>query len=150
MADKITIRKCNIVKTKYSIGLFLYVPQKEGVYKNAHIQSGLGFDEALDIMKNELDAGYDENTFRLNYLYRVRDNRIFTLLYDRYHVGFVATEELADYIDKNNINTGHTYMRSCDYMWAIAQATALGAITGSDGIFLTKTPKVGCWYRRGV
>lgn len=148
MADKIAIRKCYIVKTKCSTGLFLYVPKKEGAYKNAYIQSELTFDEALEIMKNELGDNYDENTFHLNRLYRVRDNRIFTLLYDKYHAGFVATEELADFIEKNNINIRYTYMISCDYMWALAQVTVLGAITGSDEIFLIREPKAGCWYRR--
>lgn len=148
MADKIMIRKCNIVKTKYSTGLFLYVPKKEGAYKNACVQSGLTFNEALDIVKTEMGNSYDENTFRLNCLYRVRDNRIFTLLYDKYHAGFVATEELANFIEKNNINIGYADMISCDYMWAMAKITALGAITGTDEIFLTREPKAGCWYRR--
>ncbi|MFQ9933623.1 MAG: hypothetical protein ACLRVQ_04245 [Lachnospiraceae bacterium] len=148
MADKITIRKCKIVKTEYCTGLFLYVPKKEGAYKNAYIQSGLTFDEALDIIKIEMGDSYDENTFRLNHMYRVKDNRIFTLLYDKYHAGFVATEELADFIEKNNINIRYTYMISCDYMWAMAKVTALGALTGTDEIFLTREPKAGCWYRR--
>lgn len=148
MADKVQIRKCNIVRTKCSIGLFLYAPNKKGTYKNACVQSGLTFNEALDIVKTEMDDSYDENTFRLNRLYRVRDNRIFTLLYDKYHAGFVATEELTDFIEKNNINIRYTYMISCDYMWAMSQTTALGAITGRDKIFLTREPKAGCWYRR--
>lgn len=148
MADNTDIKKCNIVRTKYTLGLFLYIPKKEGYYKNAFILSGLSYVEALELIKNEMGDKFNEKSFRFNRLYKVKDNRIFTLLYDKYHAGFVATEELSDFIDRNNINIRYTYMIKCDYIWAIANVTSLGAITGKDKIFLTRVPKAGCWYKR--
>lgn len=142
------IKKCSVVRTRFCIGLYLHVPSKIKKYKQISVQEGLRFEEALKIIKEEMGEQFEKIKFKFNRFYQITDKRIYTVLWDKYHVGFIETEKIADFINENNIKIRYVRTCECDYQKAVAMVTQLGAVTGKDKIFLSKSPLVEVWYRR--
>lgn len=142
------IRKCNIVRTKFCIGLYLYVPKKFEHNKYISVQKELSFDNAIKIIKTEMGDRFPQKRFKYNHLYQVTDKRIYTVFWDKYHAGYAETNKIADFINVNNIKIRYVRTYECDYQRAVSIVTQLSADVGKSSIFLSKSPVSGAWYKR--
>lgn len=73
----------------------------------------------------------------------------YMVFYNRTAAGFTEMEKYKAFMISNHIQ-GQYFRKKyrLDYQSAVAMVTALGAITGSDSIFLSKVPVRGRLYKR--
>lgn len=137
-----------LVETKFCAGIYLskaaasFVTQKG----NAYIREIVEFQKAKEKLKElekEGDYPIPWQEFKLNHLYKIRDDRVYVVIYTSRRVGFVNVENSADFIKKFKIDISISKTsRRLTYTQAAQLVWDLGAETGSD-ICGRKSPV--CW-----
>ncbi len=138
-----------VIKTRYSIGLWLHDPQNE---KNLHLEKALilkfvKYEEAENFVKQEAAGSILWNQFYPNRIYCIKDTRIYTVFFNRKRVAFMEMEKTEQLVPKDQERFYRKKWR-LTYNEAVALVTQLGAETGSDRIFARKNPVCGRFYSR--
>lgn len=142
-----------LVETRFCAGIYLSKAAANFVNKGGrvYIRELTEFEKAKEKLKElakEADYPIPWQGFRLNRLYKIRDDRIYVVVYTRRRAGFVNVENLADFIKKyeldilsNKTSRRLTYTQAVQFVWN------LGVATGSD-ICGRKSPACGKYYWR--
>ena len=142
---------CWLVKTRFCLGIWLHDPQNDrsNGLKNATVTFVEEYAEAVNQVRQEAGDRIDMERFRPNRLYQIRDQRIFSVFYNRKKTGFVETEKIEEFMQRNQTSERFFYKKHhVDYNTAIAMVTAYGADTGSNSILLSQVPICGRLYER--
>lgn len=140
-----------IVRTTYRVGIYLSLAAVKQRFpkRQMSIQEYQTYEEAKRILREEIsmDLKIPWENFLPNRMYKVWDDSIFTVVYTWKKVGFVKTENLDGFIKK--YCAGKYYCkRGLTYSEASRLTWQLGAITGSNKIFASQSPKCGRFYQR--
>ncbi len=138
-----------VIKTRYSIGLWLHDPQNE---KKLHLEKTLmikflKYEDAENFVRQEASESISWDQFYPNRLYKIRDDRIYVVFYNRIRTGFAEMENAEELVPKDQERFYRKKWR-LTYNEAVALVTQLGAETGSDRIFARKNPVCGRFYLR--
>lgn len=142
---------CWIVKTRFCLGIWLHEPQNDrsNVLKSAAVTYVEEYAEAVNLVQQEAGNRIDMESFRPNKLYPIRDKRIYTVFYNRKKVGFVETDKIEEFLQKNGTSEQFFHKKyRLDYDTAVAMVTACGADTGSNSVLLSQIPICGRLYER--
>lgn len=137
---------CWIVRTRFCIGIWLYNPQNQGnqYFQHAKVEQIKDYQEALQKVKEEAGRSIEIRKLSPNRLYQIRMRAIYMVFYNKQQAGFTEMEKSADFLKSNHVSPCFFKKKyRLDYREAIAMVTALGAITGSDEICLSKVPMCG-------
>lgn len=138
-----------VIKTRYSIGLWLHEPQKD---KNLHLEKTLmikfvKYEDAENFVRQEASGSISWDQFYPNRLYKIKDDQIYAVFYNRIRVGFAEMKNAEKLVPKDQERFYRKKWR-LTYTEAVALVTQLGAETGSDRIFARKNPVCGRFYLR--
>ena len=141
-----------VVKTQYRAGIFLSRAAVDQNIKRGRpwIRKFEVYEEAVQTLKEDakrVDFPIPWENFRPNYLYKIRTDAIYSVIFTKYKVGFVKTEGVGYFIKRYRIGrhrckSGLTYQRALQMVWE------LGAITGGDMLFVKRNPRCGRYYER--
>lgn len=140
-----------IVKTRFSVGIWLHDPandHRDYIKKALHIKIG-EYESALKMLEEETKINLDMEAFRPNRLYKIEDDKIFVVFYNRRRVGFSEMDDADNFMRKNKM--GWRYYRKkwrLSYQQAVSMVVSLGAVTGQNEIFGRKNPVCGRLYWR--
>ena len=119
-----------IVRTTYRVGIYLSLAAVKQRFpkRQMSIQEYQTYEEAKRILREEIsmDLKIPWENFLPNRMYKVWDDSIFTVVYTW----------------KYYCKRGLTYSEASRLTWQ------LGAITGSNKIFASQSPKCGRFYQR--
>ena len=137
-----------LVETRFCAGLYLSKVAAGFVTKRgkAYIREFMEFEKAkqkLEEISKEADFPIPWKEFKFNHLYRIRDVRIYVVIYTSRRAGFVSVENVGDFIKKFEIDISISRTsRRLTYIQAVQLVWDLGAETGFD-ICGRKSPV--CW-----
>lgn len=137
-----------LIETKFCTGIYLSKAAANFLIKTgkAHIIEFAEFEkvkEKLEEITKEADFQIPWKEFKFNHLYKIRDDRIYLVIYTSRRAGFVCVENLDDFIKKFKIDILISRTsRRLTYIQAVQLVWDLGAETGSD-ICGRKSPV--CW-----
>lgn len=140
-----------MIKTRFSIGLWLHDPATE---KGLHLEKAIiikyaEYDKAITYVKQELAGKISKDQFVPNRLYQIKDRHIFAVFFNKKRVGFMEMENAEKLVPKNQERYFKKRWR-LTYDEAVALTTQLGAETGSDKTFARRNPVCGRFYRRNT
>lgn len=140
-----------LVQTRFHAGLFL---SKAAINFNVKkvkpfVTEYKEYQEAEKKLKEiAMDFPIPWQGFRFNYLYKIRDDRIYVVVYTSKRAGFVNVEKLSDFLEHYEIDIlSCRISRKKTYIQAVQMTWGLGVYTGSD-ICGPKTPVSWKYYRR--
>lgn len=145
---------CWVVRTKFYAGIFL---SQAAVKKKGHAQAGnvipfQTYEGALAYFKELVKTNnfdFDFTKFRVNRLLKVRNDRIYIVVYNRWKIGFTEGEEFGQFISKAGLAPGmYKAKGSLTYLDAVRMVWSLGAQTPKLDVGGWKNPSCGVWYRR--
>lgn len=137
-----------LIETKFCAGIYLSKAAADFVTKRgkAYIREFREFEkvkEKLEEIAKKADFSIPWKEFKFNHLYKIRDDRIYVVIYTSRRAGFVNVENSADFIKKFKIDISISKTsRRLTYTQAAQLVWDLGAETGSD-ICGRKSPV--CW-----
>lgn len=151
MDDKEKKIVCWLAMTRYCAGIFLYNPKNVDncFLERAMIVPFTSYKLAISRIEKEAEIEIDIRTLKPNRLYRIKDNNVYVVFYNKLGVGFTRVNSYVKFLRKQGLN--QRYLKNIynlNYQEAVALVTNLGAITGRGEIFMTRSPKPNVWYKR--
>lgn len=140
-----------LVETKYCAGIYL---SRAAINFNLEkvkpiVREYAEYPEAEKKLKElEVDFPIPWQRFRLNCLYKIRDDKSYVVVYTNKRAGFVNVENLSDFLELYNIDISSSRTsRRLTYTQAVQLIWNIGVYTGYN-ICGAKTPVCWRYYRR--
>lgn len=139
-----------LIETRFCAGIYLSKATANFTIKRwkSHVSEFEEFEQAkerLIELDKEADFPIPWQEFKLNYFYKIRDDRVYIVIYTSRRAGFVNVENSVDFIRINKIDISRSKTsRRLTYAQAVQFVWDLGVATGFD-ICGPKSP-VCCKY----
>lgn len=141
-----------MLTTRFRIGIFLSETKARSFAERtkAKLRSFDSWESAVNDLKTRertWDYTMDWKNFIPNKLYKVMDDKIYSVISTKYRAGFVKTEDFLPFIEKHHFT--FYYLKTClTYEEAIKRLWNLGITTPPNTITSKSLPRCGWVYNR--
>lgn len=141
-----------LLTTKYKMGIYFskYKASAQAEKAKGRLEEFETWDETITELKKR-ETGWDYplvwDDFMPNRLYQIKEDRIYTVVYSRYSIGFVCTENLQKFLEEHNFRHYRLETHMC-YGEALQRVNQLGAVTRRSNLGDWESPRCGKVYKR--